>query len=656
MILSRLPILAWYVLVGGYSLMWCVVTARAALPDRKGAQAHPELQPRTGGNSWLVVSSIGALGFMTVAGLVLLVFSLLSYGTQKALVDSLAADGVSEQFTPGRAQSLAFASALSSVGLLAAAGASWLRRERSMSFAAAALRRIFSVFARVSGDLRQMLGELAGLREDRSHLLWLSGITALGVLLRLAFLDQPIRYDEAFTFLEYASRGLEYSISTYTLPNNHLLHTALVALTTRLLGDSLFAIRLPAFLAGVMLAPVSYLATRLPYGRKAALLAAGLVSASSGLIEYSTNARGYSLVCLFTVALFGLGAYVRQRPNSAGWLLLATVGALGLFTLPTMLFPLGAVMLWLGISWLFREPKHSSPAGFLFSLLAAGLATGLMTIALYSPALVMSGIGQITSARAIAAADWDRTASDLIRLAGDTVGYWARDVPAVIGVVIVGGIVAYFILRRKIEDTRVPLAFTVLLWSAAVTFALRRVTLKAGVWLFLLPLVIMWASAGLAHLYSRIPGRSARRMDFAFSLGVMLTSIGLGVGVIRSNSVMTSTETGTFRSAEEVVLYLEETLRPGDRVVAYLPSDYPLRYYFERRGLDPSYFYQRGQPADFERALVIVNSTYDQSLEQIIEKAEIPGAIDLGSSRNMRTFETGVVVEILLSPQTVSHP
>jgi len=57
-------------------------------------------------------------------------------------------------------------------------------------------------------------------------------IAAIGAVLRLALLDQPMRYDEAYTFIVYASQPLGQALVTYSAPNNHLFHTLLVHLTT----------------------------------------------------------------------------------------------------------------------------------------------------------------------------------------------------------------------------------------------------------------------------------------------------------------------------------------------------------------------------------------------------------------------------------------
>src|SRR5262245_38990681 len=86
--------------------------------------------------------------------------------------------------------------------------------------------------------------------ESAWHLAALLSLVVLGVVLRVRALEQPINYDEAFTYLQYASRPFLIGLSNYSYPNNHLFHTLLVHASIRLFGSALWAIRIPACVAG----------------------------------------------------------------------------------------------------------------------------------------------------------------------------------------------------------------------------------------------------------------------------------------------------------------------------------------------------------------------------------------------------------------------
>ena len=74
-----------------------------------------------------------------------------------------------------------------------------------------------------------------------------------GLSIRTYQLNRPIRYDEAFTYLEYGRSYIGYISMNYSYPNNHILHSILVRIFTVFLGDELWVIRLPAFLGGIMI-------------------------------------------------------------------------------------------------------------------------------------------------------------------------------------------------------------------------------------------------------------------------------------------------------------------------------------------------------------------------------------------------------------------
>src|SRR4051812_31711660 len=88
-------------------------------------------------------------------------------------------------------------------------------------------------------------------RRPESDLKVMAALVVIGVLLRLPYLDVLMRYDESYTYNEYATRSLYDAVSLYTFPNNHLFHTLLVHIAVRLFGDSPPVVRLPALLAGL---------------------------------------------------------------------------------------------------------------------------------------------------------------------------------------------------------------------------------------------------------------------------------------------------------------------------------------------------------------------------------------------------------------------
>ncbi len=79
----------------------------------------------------------------------------------------------------------------------------------------------------------------------------LAFFSVLGAVLRGIHLAIPMRYDEAATYLTYASQGWAQAVSGYATPNNHVFHTMLVALVTDWWGAPPTSSGFPPFWRGV---------------------------------------------------------------------------------------------------------------------------------------------------------------------------------------------------------------------------------------------------------------------------------------------------------------------------------------------------------------------------------------------------------------------
>jgi 4-amino-4-deoxy-L-arabinose transferase-like glycosyltransferase len=450
----------------------------------------------------------------------------------------------------------------------------------------------------------------------------------LSVVPRLVYLSQPMRYDEALTFLQFASKPLSEGLSNYSQPNNHLFHTLLVHISYSLFGDQPWVIRLPALLAGIALVPLVYWVTRQHFNPEAGLLAAGLTGSSSVLIEFSTNARGYTLVCCFFVALLGLGYVLRgsargskplatEKPSplkglissaDKRWLVFALLGVLGMYTIPTMLYPLGIVALWLLLSILVEDsgqPRLTLLAYMLSSLL---LAAGL-TLLLYVPVINVSGMDSLTGNRYVQTLPWQNFVLQIPILLERVWLTWNRDIPLLIQWLLVIGFIVSFIFHQRLACYRIPIVFA-MLWLIPVLLV-QRVVGFPRTWLFLLPLYFMLASAGMIYLLravldvgrtrgfaptTELPHLSAKTHEQAqqhehtwYALFALIVSLVLSVSVLQSQSILASEETGALRGAAAFTELLVDRLQPGDGVLALLPADAPLEYYFRLNGLSASY-------------------------------------------------------------------
>lgn len=204
-------------------------------------------------------------------------------------------------------------------------------------------------------------------------------VFVIGLLIRAYQLDKPIRYDESFTYLEYGRSYIGYISMNYSYPNNHILHSILVRISTIILGNDLWAIRLPAFIGGIMVLVFTFFAGRKWFGLKAGILALSLVVCSEWLIGYSVNARGYSLqATLFLSVIFlALG----KQKTTGRWLLIIVLNAFGFWLIPSYVFCLVVLF------FLVVVKNGFQPRLLLFFILSI-----LLSILLYLPVLAYSGV------------------------------------------------------------------------------------------------------------------------------------------------------------------------------------------------------------------------------------------------------------------------
>jgi dolichyl-phosphate-mannose-protein mannosyltransferase len=435
------------------------------------------------------------------------------------------------------------------------------------------------------------------------------GVTIVSaVVVRVAFLDVPLRYDEATTYDNYVSKPLYVALANYSSPNNHLLNTFLAKVAVTAFGNSEWALRTPALLAGLALIPVTFAFARNQYGESAALFAAALVAASSTLVEYSTNARGYTLVALFTLIAFLAAAHALEHDSLAAWALLAAACALGLYAVPIMLYPAGGVFLWLLLSHLARRRPL---APFLRRLLWCGLATVVLTLLLYAPVFAASGVRSVTSNEFVKPHSWDTFFDRLPGHLWDTVGTWRRDLPVVVAVALAGGVVASLVLTRRVSRYRIPPLLAITVWTVPVLI-LQRVVPFTRVWLFFVPLVL----AAAAGFYGWLLDRSSYGTRLAAGVAIVI-AVGGSWQVIDANSVRESRETGALLDARPVSRYLAQEIRPSDRILA-TGSDTILEYYLGRNGIavGPLLYTDRLS----QRIFVVVNVLGDQTVGELVQE------------------------------------
>ena len=567
--------------------------------------------------NYLRYTILFCIGFSLLLSILILGISFVPFEWVKMQLDALAVDGDAEKFTRDLFTKTIHRLQLTSIGLCTLGIASFLFRRIIQSRLEIWLQGIsfriliFDLKNHVSNTWHTM---------DTTHRIVLSVLILSGIALRLTFLFQPMRHDEAFTFTNYASQPLVVALSNYSFPNNHLFHTFLVHLFYLAFGNHEWVIRLPAFLAGVVFLPTTYLVTRKLYNSNVALLTTAFVLTSSPLIEYTTNARGYMLVCLFFFFLLALLHHLLHTTDKAAWICFSVIGALGLYTIPTMIYPLALTTSWFLISLLTKTtlPTYKRQLQH-FAVASVGL--GVLTIILYTPVFLGSGPGALFSNRFVKSApSWQSFFSSQQDSVSKLWQIWTWDYPAFLPHLLILCLALGIVFYKRVANHHIPLPLAVLTCLLLLVF--QRVTPPERTWLFLLPLFLVWIAIGfdrVIKLLSQI--RLLTPIKKTLHPLTVLTIIVISLpGAIHNLSNYYQYGPGTLRDAEQIVNELAVQLKPTDRVLTVTTAA-PLEYYFKRQNIPIKHLRTPIVKAD-RIIMIVMESKY--SLDEVISLAKIP--------------------------------
>lgn len=462
-------------------------------------------------------------------------------------------------------------------------------------------------------------------------------VTVVAFVLRVLLVQQPMQHDEAYSAVVFGFEPLHNGLSDYHVPNNHVFHTLLVHLAYRLFGALEWSIRLPALMAGVLLAPLGLILAQYWYGRKSGWLAGILIASLPALIDYSVNARGYTLMAFFTLLIFILGTYLKEHHNRAAWFLLILFGALGFYTLPIMVYPLVILYTWLGFASLSKDiHSYDSRLKFLQWTLISGMLTIVTALLLYLPIFRNWGIKSLLANQYVESLSTATYTQTLLSRIQDAWGLINTNPLPFVGTVLLIGMAASFIFHKQITRQRIPLQLLSLVTITALV-AIQRPNIYARTWIFFLPLLCIWAAAGLIAIFenrrsSQLQGRTHRLVNFLlvfwsmyFFLGGLLHTLG-SIPASRPHS----------GDIEQATLFLKQHVQAEDIVIITAIEDAPMWFYFAKYNLPRTYFERTRL---FENAYVIVDPSQHQTVESVIsQRGPDQGFFDFSSLRPLISF------------------
>jgi 4-amino-4-deoxy-L-arabinose transferase-like glycosyltransferase len=428
-----------------------------------------------------------------------------------------------------------------------------------------------------------------------------------GALLRIPELNGPISYDEAYSYIAFVRQPWLGMISDYSLPNNHIFHNVLVKISTGILGNHPWSLRLPAFFAGMAAILLIYVLGRRIFNLSIALTSSALVAGLPAIIHYDIAARGYSLVSFFTLLAWLLAMRALETGQLRFWLTLALSAALGIFTIPIMVLPAGGIYLWLLGESILSKKIHWP---FLVRWLGSGVLALVLSTVFYLPVLVFSGWRRLLANSFVAPIEQQSYFLHVLwRQLEDVWDFWNRDMSLTLSLILVLGIFLSLAFFYRNANTRLHLAVPMLFWISLYVI-LRRPNIYDRFLAFLLAPAMLWAAAGLLTTLKKIKWQNFN-VAHLFSALSVLALLTISIASLPS----APQKWRKMSNVQAIAIELQVGLQPGDMVLAGYPFGPPLWYYLSLSGVDDDVWQARN---DFERAFILASIADQQTPESVI--------------------------------------
>ncbi len=463
-----------------------------------------------------------------------------------------------------------------------------------------------SAWQRFVADLRDVR-ERYNKRTSTPHKRWVALLIIGGALLRGWMLFQPITTDEAIGYLRFATLPPGQLVGDLSHYTNHILHTLLVKLSTGIFGVSLISVRLPAYIAGVLVMPLFYLFVRAMFNRYIALMALALLAGSGGLVEYSALARGFSLAWLFMVMALLAGRHFIKEDNLFSGLLMGVCAALGIWSVPTAIYGMLMVYIWVLLSLLVNYER--SLDGRLLRLGLSFVLTLALAVLLYLPVILDQGVDQIFRQGDHAERNWGRfvaghtdAALDLWVYLSDTATVWV----ALLGFI---GVVHAAYISTKFRT----LLLAMLLGAVPMVLIIADVG-QPRKWLYTLFIFHLSSAIALFYLLKFLqdkvfPSLGKRERSAAASL-VLFVALGLfGMRVIHDRVPRQ-------KEVVQLVKQVRPLLEAGDRVIGEPRTDAVAKFMLRTQGV-PLMQLQVPPGAD-GKVYVVLSDRKDWSVDQVL--------------------------------------
>jgi hypothetical protein len=308
-----------------------------------------------------------------------------------------------------------------------------------------------------------------------------------------------------------------------------------------------------------------------------------------------------------------------------------------------MLFPFGVLFVWLFLENQVMDPgAYRTKREFLGYWLAAGLGAAMLTLIFYTPILVFTDPQKLYANDMLAPVPWKDLVETLLVRFSDTWTEWTLRVPTAVLILLGIGWILSLAFHWKIARVRTPLQLAALFWFTALLL-IKRPNAEARFWSFLMPLILLWASAGIFGFLQKV------RLKFVLGIPMAAPVFGLLLiyGLWHASWLVPQYPVlwAGHGKQENAVLFIQSRLKQDDLIVVSSPDDAPVWYYSDLHGIPDACF--DINKSTFRRTLVLVDAQWHQTLAWVLaDRGPDIGLLKIESANLLGKIGTIQVFEV----------
>ncbi len=385
----------------------------------------------------------------------------------------------------------------------------------------------------------------------------------------------PIRYDEGYTYINFIDKNFSF-LFYYPLPNNHVLFTLFSKTSTFLFGPHPLSLRLPAILFGLLsIIFLQYISKEIS-GKEAGFFSSLCIAITPYIVFYSILARGYSLINLFSILVCLFAYRYTKSLDRITVFFISFTSSLGMFTIPTMIYPLSGIYLWVILILFIKSKSIRTIIQSFFVPLA--LMNIIFTTLLYTPVYIASGGSEtILNNSAVQSLTWSHFWSRLPPSIITSAKELFRDIPIAISF----SLVTFFLLGqiKAYKQKNWPLfwLFPSVSFGFLLLLLVRQNIPHTRIWQYLFIFFFITCDYGFLYATQIL---NIKRLNIVY-FSLCLFSIYFTINMVVKNPFNKYPDIGNFPEAPILSQYLKEQNYNIGEIKFRNPVNFTMLYYLD---------------------------------------------------------------------------